>query len=91
MSTDLKTELLAKLPGKPLESGEVLYTLFYRQGNNPHPLQLNFILKTTEMRVVMERTKKHCDLMNYRFVRVQPFMTDLDRAEKVQSGDYNNG
>ena len=87
---DLKTELAQKMPGKPLESGEIIYTLFYRVSNNPYPLVINFVLKTTDMKVVMERTKRHCDLMNYRFVRVQPFMTDIDKAEKRVNGDYSD-
>lgn len=60
---------------------ETLYILYYRQGQNPHPQFCGFYHKSKDMQVVMERAKRHCDLMSYRFVFVRPFIVDLDKVE----------
>ena len=68
------------------ENGKVPYILFYRQGNNPHPQFFMFYHHSHEIRKVVERIKKHCELMNLRFVNVRPFIVDLDEAEAKQFG-----
>lgn len=65
----------------PPQNGSILWTLWYRKGNNPHPLTLNFNLASQDWRVACERAKRHCEVMNYRFIHVAPFLTDLDKAE----------
>jgi hypothetical protein len=60
----------------------VLYTLYYRKGDNPHPQFLFCWLPTQDMKFVADRVKKHCEAMNYRFVYVRPTIVDLDKAEK---------
>lgn len=35
----------------------------------------------------IERGKRHCQRMNYRFMNVRPFMNDLDLEEQVELGD----
>ncbi len=59
------------------------YTLYYRNGNNPHPQQKNFYLPTKDMKTVIERSKKHCETMGIRFVQVRPLWTNLDEEEKA--------
>ena len=68
------------------ESSKVPYILFYRQGNNPNPQFFMFYHHSHEIRKVVERIKKHCELMNLRFVNVRPFIVDLDEAEAKQFG-----
>jgi hypothetical protein len=68
------------------ESSKVPYILFYRQGNNPNPQFFMFYHHSREIRKVVERIKKHCELMNLRFVNVRPFIVDLDEAEMKQFG-----
>ena len=59
----------------------VQYILYYRKTSSPHPEFISFFMKTTNMRKVMERARRHCEVMNYRFVLVAPFVVDLDKAE----------
>lgn len=62
---------------------ETTYILYYRQGQNPHPQFFIFNHPASEnMRAVVDRVKRHCELMNYRFVNVRPFLVDLAEAER---------
>jgi hypothetical protein len=69
-----------------LESKDTLYmyTLWYRSGDNPGAMTKNFNLPYNDMRTVIQRTKDHCDLMGYRFVRVKPFLSDLIKDEEMK-------
>ena len=75
----------AQQAGKP-NNQKIPYILFYRQGNNPNPQFFMFYHHSHEIRKVVERIKKHCELMNLRFVNVRPFIVDLDEAEAKQFG-----
>jgi hypothetical protein len=70
---------------------KIQYLLFYRQGSNPNPQFFLFHHPSRDMRVVVERIKKHCELMNLRFVNVRPFVVDLDEAENRQLGNQQQG
>lgn len=59
----------------------VVWCLWFRQGNNPHPKTLHFLLATDDQRDAYQRAKRHCEVMNYRFVHVEPFLVDLDLKE----------
>ncbi len=67
------------------------YLLYYRQGNNPHPQFFVFNHDSKDMRVVVERVKKHCELLNLRFVNVRPFLVDLAAAEARLLGNSAEG
>lgn len=67
-------------------TNRIPYILFYRQGSNPHPQFFMFYHESTEIRKVVERIKKHCELMNLRFVNVRPFVVDLDETEAKSFG-----
>ena len=64
------------------------YILYYRQGSNPHPQFFIFFHKSPpgKIRDVVDRIKKHCELMNLRFVNVRPAIVDLDEAEAKAYG-----
>ena len=62
------------------------YILFYRQGSNPHPQFFLFYHESADMRKVVERIKKHCELMNLRFVNVRRFVVDLEEVENKAFG-----
>ena len=62
-----------------------LYTLFFRAGNNPHAMSKHFFL-SGELRDVVIRAKKHCDTLGYRFVRIEPFISDLAADERRHTG-----
>ena len=79
-------------PVAPLPLPEsVPYLLFYRQGNNPNPQFFLFYYPSHEIRKVVERIKKHCELMNLRFVNVRPFVVDLNASEAKQFGTTQAG
>lgn len=58
-----------------------IFTLYYRQGMNPHPMQKNFRF-AGEFKQAIERGKSHCENMGLRFITVRPFITELDMEEK---------
>lgn len=57
------------------------YVLYYREGQNPHP-QMAFFDLSGDFRQVIMRVKRHCELMNKRFINVRPFLMNLDDEEK---------
>jgi hypothetical protein len=73
------------------EKEKIPYLLFYRQGNNPNPQFFVFFHPSHEIRQVVDRIKKHCELMNLRFVNVRPFVVDLDATEAKQFGATQTG
>jgi hypothetical protein len=84
LPTTINDAILLKEPAK--HAAGVPYILFYRQGNNPNPQFFMFYHHSHEIRKVVERIKKHCELMNLRFVNVRPFIVDLDEAEAKHFG-----
>lgn len=81
-----KTSILLDMPATAIERVEanqskIQYTLYYRVGTNPHPQFTFFLWPSPDMRIVVERAKRFCDGMGYRFVNVQPSMTDLNSVE----------
>jgi hypothetical protein len=63
------------------KSDKILYTLWYRQGSNPHPQFIFFPFPSRDIRTIVDRAKRHCEVMNYRFVSVKATIVDLDHAE----------
>ena len=63
--------------------GKILYELYYRQGNNPHPQTVMFYFTPGDMKAVVDRSKRFCEVLNYRFVHVRPAIIDLDKEENV--------
>ena len=88
--TDTTINDVVLFKGNELQS-KVPYILFYRQGNNPNPQFFMFYHHSHEIRKVVERIKKHCELMNLRFVNVRPFVVDLDESEAKQFGSAAAG
>jgi len=82
----MSTATLTKTSSLPVSENGIPYILFYRQGNNPHPQFFLFYHPSGEIRQVVDRIKKHCELMNYRFVNVRPFIVDLDAVEAKAFG-----
>jgi hypothetical protein len=57
------------------------YILYYRTGNNPHPQFFIFFHSSPDFRKVVERIKRHCELMNLLFITTRPMIVNLDEAE----------
>lgn len=71
-------------PGIPEEATKAkprLFTLTYRQGINPHPMMKNFEF-IGDIHDAVRRAKRHCEVMNMVFIRVTPFIADLDFEER---------
>ncbi len=67
------------------------YILYYRQGNNPYPQFLAFDHVSKNMQTVVDRVKRHCEIMNLRFINVRPFWVNLDEAESRALGTSQQG
>lgn len=61
-----------------------LYQLFHRQGSHPGTL-IKYFHHRGEFRSVIQRAQKHCELTNLRFIKVTPFLSDLDAEEKLHN------
>lgn len=64
------------------------FLLFYRYLNNignakGNPLERMFWFRGAlgDARI---RARKHCDVMNYRYINCTPFIIDLDEVEKLR-------
>lgn len=83
-------ELAKQANFKPSEVVEKLlnglYTLYYRQGNNPHPMQKNFFSTGKDLRETVDIAKKHCENMGIRFIRVSPFLSNIRADERMHNG-----
>lgn len=65
-----------------------LWLIHYRHGMNPGLSKGMY--HVGDVRSAVERAKRHCEMMGYRYVFVRPFVSDLqkeemDRAEKGDS------
>lgn len=88
--TPTKT-ITPSVPSVPIPNGtsDSYYTLFYRQGRNPHPMTKNFH-HTGSIRDVVERAKKHCEVLGARFVRIEPLFSNLENDERTHMGVKDN-
>ncbi len=74
-------------PAEPKTGTKLIYTLHYRRGDNPHPMQKNFEASAEfEKKIgpLVERCKTYCTNMSYRFISVAPWLSDLAMDEKKQ-------
>ena len=61
------------------------YILHYHyRASNPLTKIFRFLGPLTE---AIERGRVHCDIMNYRFIKVRPFIVDLTDQERVRNDD----
>lgn len=74
---------------KPINLGD-LYTLYYRKGQNPFPLikVFHYEGKSSDPKKnllkAIDRGREFCERITARFLRVEPFVCDLD----AQAEDY---
>lgn len=90
--SDLKPVVQSEVPNHR----ENIFTMFYLQGANPHPMSKNFShkvefdprTKRPIMQPIVQRCINHCTEMGYkRFLRVVPFLSSLEADEKYNRGD----
>ena len=65
----------------PLEATTETYTLYYIQGGNHNVKQKNFVF-TGDKSSAISRGRQHCEILNLRFIRVEPFFSSLEADEK---------
>lgn len=62
---------------------DTIYQLFYIQHSKSTSTQcVQFKTKLKHFNDIVARTRKFCDILRWRFIRVQPFIIDLDREEQ---------
>lgn len=78
------SDQLSKVPGLPAApNGRQTFTLIYLHGRNHNALFKHFHFSGT-LKEAVERGKKHCEVMGYRFLRIDPFISDLDGDERFR-------
>lgn len=70
-------------PAKPLTLSplDTLHTLYYLHSNNPRSQSINFQYNGS-FKEAINRGRTFCEKMGWRFLKVEPFLTDLDDREK---------
>lgn len=64
------------------ESGEPrTWTLYYRYGNVPQMTKSFYFEGDLQSAII--RARKHCDIINVKFICVRPLLVDLDFQEKA--------
>jgi hypothetical protein len=66
-----------------LTTKELAYELHYRRGNNRPQMKVFFFNGNLPMAI--DRARKHCERMDYRFCGCYPFAVDLDIQEKMRN------
>jgi hypothetical protein len=57
-----------------------VFILHHTGGKNPHAMAKFF--KASDLQSAITRGKRYCENLRLRFIRVDPFLTDLDEEEK---------
>lgn len=70
-----------------LTDTRILYCMYYRKGDNPHPQFILFYHKSKEMKLVMERARRHCEVMGYKFTSVRPAIVNMEEVENYMNRD----
>lgn len=65
---------------------ERLHVLFYIHGNSRHIQNVNFIFHGS-FKEAIARGRQFCERMGWKFIKVEPFLTNLEDREKRNSGE----
>ena|SRR5579872_4080095 len=84
---------MSQIPGKPIPMNLIdptkIYRLFYRHGSNPNCEKL-FIHDGT-LHEAHEIGMAHCNLMNFHFIFVKPFLSNLKEDERKKMRPFGSG
>lgn len=77
--TDKMTPGIPSSLDDAIENGlkKEMYVLYYIGGGSPHTQCKFFESELQNFQSIIQRCKDHCLAMGIRFVRVQPFLSDL--------------
>lgn len=82
MSTELSIKASDSFK-QPQEDLGSIYQLFYIQHTKGVHVQVTqFRTPLKDFRDIVQRARKFCDVVRYRYVNVKPFMIDLDAEER---------
>lgn len=86
MSTNLSNET-----GTGVKLKKRSYILYYHYRlSKPQELGFEMMGRTDEeisLKKAIERGQRHCLTMNYKFIKVRPFIVDLDEREKRRNDE----
>ena len=90
----MSAEVTEKAPMKTtaaelFDDGTKTFILFFRFGNRP-PLSKVF-LHQGDLSDAIDRARKHCAIMNYRFCGCYPFIVDLALQEQLRADELGLG
>ena len=80
-----KEALTAIRPGLPAAlalNGRQIFVIYYIQGRQVQQKFFNF---SGTLKEAVERAKKHCEVMGLRWLRLDPFISDLDADERFRT------
>lgn len=82
MSTTTQDKPVDEITSKLREAilGLEIYKLYFARGINPR-CELTFHI-SGGLQEAIKRSREHCDRMNYKFIRCEPFLVNLDEVEK---------
>jgi hypothetical protein len=65
---------------------EQIHILFYIHGNSRHIQNINFVYRRS-FKEAIARGRQFCERMGWKFIKVEPFLTNLEDREKRNSGE----
>lgn len=71
-------------PGQPDANFSDIFVLFYRFGSNPHTQSKQF-RHSGNFQDAIARGRRHCELVNLRFIKVEKFFSDLGEEERIHN------
>lgn len=82
---NLDTTPGAPMPGLPVDSPFAnLFVLYFRWGSNPHT-QSKYFRHEGSFQDSIARGRRHCELTNLRFIKVEKFLSDFAEDERIHS------
>jgi len=74
-----KPDPLRPTPGEPEVEETILWSMHYRQGNNPDLTKRFYFIN--DMKMARRRADQHCKVMGFILNYVKPFISDIDADE----------
>ena len=78
--TNTQSMPVKAIPTSETSSPET-FILFYIKGPSHQVMSKHFVFAGL-IRDAIERGRRHCEQMSYRFIRVQPFFSNLEEDER---------
>lgn len=82
------------MPPQPLEQSasasqfDFIWVVWFIPNRATRTESRVFRFPSNEMPKVVARAKRHCDSQHARYIRVEPFLADLDKMDRTPTADY---